>query len=159
MPIRKKLTEDQILLIENSLPNEKEKIRLLLSYYCSLKLEEVLRIKIADFLWEEWKKDITKIGKCCLDWKKEGEQIIIIPVGLMKRIARYIRSNDYRNLNDPAFLTIEDNEKFDVNNQIRIWHRRLRETGIRIGITKLNNYGSPVEHQIVTPERVKKSYN
>ena len=51
-----------------------------------------------------------------------------------------------------------ENEKQDVKNRARIWQQRLRNAGIKSGLTKLDAKKEPVEGTRVYPHRLRHSY-
>lgn len=150
------IPHEQIPLIEEALETEKLKVQLLLTYYGALRLGELLKIRMLSFDWNEWKKDMTKWGECRVYGKGDKEGIALIPPDLMKRIARFIRSHDF--LDAYGYLFIKETEKKDVRNRSRIWQQKLREAGIKSGLTKLDNKGIPVPGTGVHPHRLRHSY-
>ena len=88
------LTHEQIFLLEKHLDTEQLKIQLILSYFCGLRLGELLKIEILSFNWEEWKKDISQIGECKVYGKGDKEGLALVPAFLMKRIANFLKTKD-----------------------------------------------------------------
>ncbi len=147
------LMHEQIFLLEKHLDTEQLKIQLLLSYFCALRLGELLKIKILSFNWDEWKKDMSQIGECKVFGKGDKEGIALVPSFLMKRIANFIKNKNFLNLNSSIFIR----NKIKKGNA-RIWQRRLGEAGIKSGITKLDEYGKPIPGTKVHPHRLRHSF-
>ena len=151
------IPHEQIALLERYLRDEKEKLQLLLSYYCGLRLGELLKITLISFNWEEWKKDISKMGECRVYGKGDKQGIALVPAALMVRISKYIRGKNFNSLNSPLFL----NRAFaDTNfkNASRSWEMKLRKAGIESGITKLDSEGKVIKETAVHPHRLRHSW-
>jgi len=86
----KPIPHEQIFILEKHLGEEKLKIMLLLSYSCGLRLGELLKIEIISFNWDEWKKDISKMGECRVYGKGNKEGIALVPSSLMERISKVL---------------------------------------------------------------------
>lgn len=151
-PIR----HDQIELLERFLDSEQLKLQLLLSYYCGLRLGELLKITINSFNWEVWKKDTSQIGECIVYGKGDKEGLAYVPSELMMRIAKYIQNNNFDSLNSRIFVSGRQN--IDLKNKARTWQLKLREAGIKSGVTKLDQNGEPIEGTVVYPHRLRHSY-
>lgn len=158
---RKKLitpiSQEHIHLIERNLESESLKLQLLLTYYCGLRLGELLKISILSFNWEEWKKDTSKMGECRVYGKGNKEGIALVPSDLMKRIARFVRGNEFKSLDSKLFLR-ETKGKVNLKNRGRMWEIRLKEAGIKAGITKKGENGEYIRETIVYPHRLRHSY-
>ena len=152
----KPIPHEQILLLEKSLETEQLKLQLLLSYYCALRLGELLKISILSFNWEQWKKDTSKMGECRVYGKGDKEGIALVPAILMKRIAIYIKSKEFNSLNSKIF--IRDDGNINLKNKSRTWQMKLKKAGIIAGITKLDRDKKPIEGTIVHPHRLRHSY-
>lgn len=149
----------QIELLERALPSEKLKIQLLISYYCALRMGEMLKIRLTDFNWEEWGTDTSKMGECRVFGKGDKEGIALVPSFLMKRIGIYIKNNKFSSINSWLFLKSgEDIDLEKLENKGRIWQKRLREAGIKIGITKFDLDNRPIKSTSVHPHRLRHSY-
>ncbi len=152
----KTLTKEEILLLVEALPTEKLKLQALLTYYCGLRLGELLKISIMSFDWEAWKKDPSAFGECNVYGKGDKEGIAIVPPELMKRTARYIRANNFNSVNSKLFIR-ENNRKVNIDNRGRLWRMRLREAGIKAGITKLDDKRKPIKDSVVNPHKLRHS--
>lgn len=147
---------EHIALLERALETEQLKIMLLLSYYCALRLGELLKITILSFNWETWKKDFSKMGECRVYGKGDKEGIALVPSALMKRVARYIKKRNFTSLDSKLF--IRGNGNINLKNKSRSWQMKLRHAGIKAGITKLDGKGRPIKETIVHPHRLRHSY-
>jgi len=150
------IPHEQIALLENALEHESDKLKLLFSYYCGLRLGELLKIKITSFNWELWKKDVTKMGECRVFGKGDKEGIALIPVDLMKRVSIYIRSKPFDGLG--AYIFVEPKDKYNFNNLARNWQNVLRNAGLKAGITLVDQEGKIIEGTAVHPHRLRHSY-
>ncbi|MBW8060632.1 MAG: tyrosine-type recombinase/integrase, partial [Solirubrobacterales bacterium] len=155
----KPLTREEVLELEKIFTDEKDKIMILITFFCGLRLGELLKIKVISFDWEAWKKDVSKMGECRVFGKGDKEGIALVPPELMVRIARYIRENN--KLRSPeSFLFIDklpDNITYLANKALS-WRKKLKEAGVTAGITKKGNEGSLIEETIVRPHRLRHSW-
>ena len=155
----KPLTEEQILQIEKHLPTERERLQLFMSYYGGLRIGELFRIRVISFNWEEWKKDMNQVGECSVLGKGNKEGLAFFPPSLMKRIATYIRSQDYKSLSAYLFMKkVGDAEEIDVSNKVRTWQNNLKNAGIKAGITKLDAKGKIIHDTRVHPHKLRHSW-
>ena len=152
------IPHEQIFLLEKALENEKYRLMLLLSYYGALRLGELMKINILSFNWSEWKKDPSKIGECKVYGKGGKEGIALIKPELMKRVARYIRSSEFKPTDIQGYLFIKNSDKIDTSNRSRVWQRKLSEAGIKAGITQLDSKGNAISGTKVYPHRLRHSY-
>lgn len=151
------IPHEQIPLLEKALPTEKEKLQLLLSYYCALRLGELLKIRIIDFNWEKWKKDTSKMGECKVFGKGDREGIALVPSALMGRIGRYIKSKRFPSLTSYIFIN-NDGRPVIIKNRAKTWQDKLAAAGKKTGITKYDAKGKPVKDTQVHPHRLRHSY-
>lgn len=155
--IIKPIPHEYIQLLEKALETEKERLMLLLSYYCALRLGELIKIKVISFNWDKWKASPEKMGECIVYGKGDKEGIALIPADLMKRIARFIRNSSFDSLNSYLFIRSRQ-DKINFKNRSRTWQRKIREAGIRSGITKFDEKGKVIEDTRVHPHRLRHSY-
>lgn len=151
------IPHEQIELLEKVLETEKEKLELLLSYYCALRLGELLKIRIIDFNWDQWGKNPAQMGECRVFGKGDKEGIALIPSDLMKRIGTYIKGKRFPSLTSYIFIN-NDGKVPNMKNRGRTWENKLSEAGRKAGITKLDENGKPIEGTIVHPHRLRHSY-
>lgn len=152
------IPHEQIALLEKHLETEELKLQLLLSYYCGLRLGELLKITPLSFNWDEWKKDTSKMGECRVYGKGDKEGLALVPADLMVRIARYIRGKEWKSLSDKIFISGGRPGEINVKNRSRTWQMKLREAGIKSGITKLDQNAEPIKETVVHPHRLRHSY-
>lgn len=150
------IPHEQILSLEKYLDTESLKLQLLLSYYCGLRLGELLKITIMSFDWDGWKKDTSKMGECRVYGKGDKEGIALVPPLLMTRVARFCRTGHFPTLSSRLFIT--DKEQINLKNRSRIWQLKLRKAGIDSGVTKLDGEGRPIKDSVVHPHRLRHSY-
>ena len=155
----KPIPHEQIPLLEKALETEKLRLMLLLSYYCALRLGELLKIDILAFNWEEWKKNTSKMGECRVYGKGDKEGIALVPAELMKRVAIYIKNKNFSSLDSKLFiLGGRDITSLQIKNRSRTFQTKLRNAGIISRITKLDDKGEPIKDTIVHPHRLRHSY-
>lgn len=150
------LSTEEILLLEKYLATERLKLQLLLTYFCGLRLGEMLKIKIIHFNWDDWKKDPSKMGECRVFGKGDKEGIALIPSELMKRVAKYIKSRGFKSIGSRLFT--KESGEINLRNRGRTWQMELREAGIKSGITKLDDQDKPIKETAVFPHRLRHSY-
>jgi len=154
--IPKTIPHDKIPNLESNLKTEKERLQLLLSYYCGLRLGELLKIKIISFNWDKWKKDIDKMGECNVFGKGDKEGIALVPPKLMARIAKYIKSNGFKSVS--SYIFVEPGKEYNFNSMARIWQNSLLEAGIASGITVKDDNGKVIKETSTHPHRLRHSY-
>ena len=152
----KPIPHEQIARLERVLETEKLKLMLLLSYYCGLRLGELLKITIISFNWESWKKDTSKMGECRVYGKGDKEGIALVPAALMKRVAVFIKSKSFNSLDSRLF--VRGGNDINLKNRSRTWQNKLNKAGIESGITKLDDKGKPIKETAVYPHRLRHSY-
>lgn len=151
------LTKEEIHRIEDALPDEKLKLQLLLTFYCGLRLGEMLKIEVISFNWDQWKQDMTQMGECRVFGKGDKEGIAIVPAKLMTRISKYIRTNkQLRSVNSRLF--IKDGQHVNLSNRGRSWQMKLRQAGIDSKITQVDYQGKPIKETVVHPHRLRHSW-
>lgn len=153
----KPIPHDQIPLLEKHLETEQLKLQLLLSYYCALRLGELLKITPLSFNWDIWKKETSKMGECRVYGKGDKEGLALIPSKLMIRVARFIRAGNWTSLNNKLFVS-NKTENVNLNNPARVFQRKLRQAGIDSGITQLDANRQPIKETVVHPHRLRHSY-
>lgn len=153
--IIKPLLKEDIDILEKYLETEELKLKLLLSYHCGLRLGELLKITILSFNWEKWGKDKTKFGECTVYGKGDKEGIALVPPEIMVRMARFSRKKGIDSYSKKLFMS---NQSGKIKHGGRIWQMKLRDAGIRSGITKLDENDKPIHGTAVHPHRLRHSY-
>lgn len=151
----KPIPHNEIFLIEKHLDTESLKIQLLLSYFCGLRLGELLKIDIMSFDWKDWKTDTSQMGECRVYGKGDKEGIALVPSHLMKRIARLIRSKSFKSVDNKLFVK---GINVNVDNRARTWQIKLRKAGIDSGVTQIDSKGDPIHGTVVHPHRLRHSF-
>lgn len=149
------LTEDQIKILEENLQGERDKLLLLTCFYCGLRIGELVSIRINSFNWPYWSKDIEAPGEIRVYGKGDIEGVAVCPSFLMKRLARYIRSNTFRE-GQNSLLFFE--EKIKKQSRAKHFQNKLKEAGIKAGITKKNEEGKLIKSTVVNPHKLRHSY-
>lgn len=155
----KPLSEGQVLEIEKHLPREKEKLQLLLSYYCGLRAGELLKIQMHSFNWEDWKKDMTQYGECRVYGKGDKEGIALVPPEIMKRVARYCREGGFVSLSSYIFLRkVESIENVKMEGRLVDWERKLKKAAITAGVIQFDSAGKIIPDTDVYPHKLRHSW-
>jgi integrase/recombinase XerD len=146
------LNLEQIKRLEEHLATQELKLMLNLTYYCGLRLGELISIKINSFNWEVWKNNPDEFGEVIVYGKGRKEAVSIVPSWLMKEILIYI------NLNPKKFIKEESNSKlFKITGDT--WEERISKAGISSKITMIDSItGKPIENTRVYPHRLRHSY-
>ncbi len=152
------ISHEDIPLLEKYLATERLKIQLWLTYSCGLRLGETLKVRFRSFNWDEWGKDMTKMGECRVLGKGGKPGIALVPGPIMNRISHFFQSSEFQPLTQNSLLflkhTISD-EEINVKNQARTWQMHLNQAGIKSGITKLDEHGKVIRETSVHPHRLR----
>lgn len=152
----KAISKEEITRIESEFDNEFDKIKLLFSYYCGLRLGGLLKVRIVSFDWEKWKTDITNMGECRVFEKGDKEGIALVPAWLMKRIANLINSNYF---DDPSsFLFVSPGKEYNFSAMARDWQKKLAAAAISAGVMQIDKSGKTVPGTSVHPHRLRHAY-
>lgn len=151
------IPHEQIALLESALPETKEKLQLNISYYCGLRLGELLKIRIVSFNWEIWKQDPSQMGECRVFGKGDKEGIALVPPQIMKKVADYIHSKAFPSVNSYLFINPRS-DGASLKNMSRTWQMKLSRAGVECGITQIDSDGKPVKDTVVHPHRLRHSY-
>lgn len=154
----KPLTYEEVYSLEKYFKREKDKLMLLITFNCGLRLGELLKIRVLSFNWSQWKKNTSGMGECTVFGKGDKEGIALVPAELMKRTARYIRSD--KNLVSPEsllFIPSIGNEAY-LPNKALAWREKLKKAGIAAGITQKDSEGKAIKETVVNPHRLRHSY-
>lgn len=150
------ISHEKIPLIEQALKTESDKIKLLLSYYCGLRLGELLKIRVISFNWDQWRQDPSKMGECRVFGKGDKEGIALVPADLMKRIAQFIRSNEFDNVT--SFIFLSPGKPYHFNTLARDWEQKLSDAGFAAGIVQKTPEGKIIQETSCHPHRLRHSY-
>ena len=126
-------TEQEVLKAENFMHNERDKLMLLLSFYCGLRVGGLLNIKPYDFLWDEWdsteKSGKKGQGKLKVLEKGKKERFVYVNPTLMDRIDEWFKSL--------SKIDLEKNECIFTISHER-WWTILNSCSERAGISHLH---------------------
>ncbi len=146
----------KIFLIGKALETEKEKLQLLLSYFCGLRLGELLKISIISFDWDKWKENPEEMGECRVFGKGDKEGIALVPAEIMERIAAFIHKQNFSSVQ--SYLFREPNKEYSFNALARQWQLKLSKAAVSAGVTQLTPEGAVVKETAVHPHRLRHSY-
>jgi len=90
--------EEEVGMIYKAMANQRNKLMLILTYYCGLRAGELMKIKISDFKWSQIRK-LSKgelfgtYGELKVYGKGDKERIALVPGQIMFKIAKFINAN------------------------------------------------------------------
>ena len=148
---------EEINLLEKHLETEKLKLMLLCSYYGALRVGEMLKIRVISFNWEDWKKDMSKMGECRVLGKGDKEGVAFFPSELMIRITKYIKSQKNLDANSTIFIKNYRNHR-SIKSGATTWQKKLREAGIKAKLIRFDEKGKMIQETSVHPHRLRHSY-
>lgn len=153
------LTENHILEIEKYLESEKDKLKLLMSFYAGLRTGELHKIKIVSFNWDEWKQDMNQVCECRVYGKGDKEGIAFFPPILMKRIAKYISTQSYPSLSSYLFMKgVDSKVGGNIQGKTHNWQIKVKRAAIKAGIVKFDDNGKIIPETNVSPHRLRHSW-
>lgn len=117
------VTIEDLHEMERELSIERDKIMLLLSFYCGLRVQELLKMRIHDIEWKAWKEDQEGFGEATVHGKGNKEAKILIPVFLMARIREFINKERWKVINENGRIF-----KVSYNN----WRKSLKKAGNKV---------------------------
>lgn len=101
------ITEQQMMDIEHCMPNERDKLILLVSFYGGLRPSEIVgkyAIKPYSLNWTTWVKDPEKIGIVRIIGKGDKQRTVFLQAKIMLRLFHYIKSvAEKQSKDDPIF--------------------------------------------------------
>lgn len=86
------LSENQVLLVSNAMENERNKIMVLVTFYCGLRMNELLTILPYSFQWKKWLEKPTESGILKVVGKGNKQRQVFVPSQLMARIYAWIKN-------------------------------------------------------------------
>lgn len=95
------IMEEEVWKMEKYFKRERDKLMLLLGFYCGLRLSGLINIRPYSFNWDEWDSTKKGIGKLKVLEKGDKERIVIVPSKLMSRIETWIREVATKENEDP----------------------------------------------------------
>ncbi len=94
------ITESEVWKIEKTFKNERDKLMLLLSFYCGLRVAGLISIKPFNFNWEEWGNSVRlgsePIGKLKVVEKGSRWRIVLVPYQIMLRLNNWIVDVEFK---------------------------------------------------------------
>lgn len=85
------LTRDEVHSIANQMKSQRDRIMVLLTYYCGLRVGELLNIKALDFNWNNWLKEKDKMGRLKVIGKGDKQRNLPVLKGLMEYTYDYLK--------------------------------------------------------------------
>lgn len=153
------LTIEQAYQVINNLEGDKHKIMGLLSFNCGLRIGELLKIKISSFNWNEWKKDVSKMGELRVFGKGDKEGIALVPSDIMKKVANFIRNNPRKYTSPDNFMFIKTYvEGKALLHRAEPYRKDLLKAGLKCGITQKDASGRVIKSTVINTHKFRKSY-
>jgi len=87
-------TEEEMLRIKDVFTGDREKLMVLLSFYCALRPQSIIALRKKDFMLNEWKEDETRPCKIKL---YDGEQIVFVKphiIGALLKKEKFINAKE-----------------------------------------------------------------
>lgn len=109
------IPETEVLEIEKCMTCERDKLMLLLSYYCGLRLQELIQIRPLSFHWKQFDADEGRVGELTVFGKGGKQGIAIVPPDLMKRVRKWINTEEYRKINNNDYLFTGEGRKNKIS--------------------------------------------
>lgn len=144
------LTKNEMELMEKTLDTKELKLMFLICYCGGLRLQELMSIRVNSFNWEILKEHKEQMGEVKVLGKNNKEGIALLPNWLIQKIAEYIKDNK------PNFKSI-DSYLFNIPGHMsaRNFEIKIREAGIKSGITKKGENGEYIQSTIVHPHKLR----
>ena len=139
------LTKEEMKRIFDALETSQLKLMFLVCYNGGLRLQELIRIRVNSFNWNDFKENKEGMGEVKVLGKGNKERISIIPNWLMKLIAEYIKE-------DSSIFTA-DSLLFPVSP--RFFQIHIKRAGMVSRITQKGENGEYIKETIVTPHRLR----
>lgn len=86
------LSENQVLIVSNAMENERNKIMVLITFYCGLRMNELLTILPYSFQWSKWLEQPTSSGILKVVGKGNKQRQVFVPAQLMARVYAWIKN-------------------------------------------------------------------
>lgn len=99
------ITRDEVHKIGDALSSERNKLMLFITFYCGLRVSELVGIKPYDFNWTTWISEPTKQGRLKVLGKGNQQDIVFVPQWLMARVYQWVKNkvSKKQSKNDPLF--------------------------------------------------------
>jgi integrase/recombinase XerD len=85
------LSESQVLLVSNAMESERNKLMVLVTFYCGLRMNELLTILPYSFQWKKWLETPESSGALKVIGKGNKQRQVFVPAQLMARIYSWIK--------------------------------------------------------------------
>lgn len=135
----KVISRQQVHKIADGCYRERDKLMVLLTYYCGLRAGELLDLRADYFNWDEWAGDQHSNGRL-YPFGKKTERIVTVPSWLMRQVLVWIRTDLVKRghkREQPLFMLSS-----------RRWRRILSEASKRALNRKINPH--LLRHSVAT---------
>jgi integrase/recombinase XerD len=85
------LSESQVLLVSNAMESERNKLMVLVTFYCGLRRQELVNIKPYSFKWAKWLEKPEDSGTLKVIGKGNKQRQVFVPAQLMARVYNWIK--------------------------------------------------------------------
>jgi len=131
------ITLEEVFQIEKQLPNEKRKLMLLISFYCALRVSELLTLRVESVQWTEWSKDTSKMCECLIDGKGGKQEYVFIPPKIATRLGKYIKGKPSQYSDPKQFIfLVGEATRDNIKSKSTTWGRYLSQAAEKANITQ-----------------------
>lgn len=123
--VPKTISQSSVFKIHDTLDSEGARLMLLLTYYSGLRANELLKLVINDFNWEDWLNNMESDGMLTIQHGK-GDKFDIVPIKafVMERVYNWVNENFTPENTDPNKTRL-----FEVTYDR--WNRILKQASIK----------------------------
>lgn len=87
------LTQEKVLVLANHMKSKRNKLMVLITYFCGLRRGGLMGIEANDFDWDVWQVDEQRLGNLKVTEKGGKDRIVKVPMSLMQEIRDYVLGN------------------------------------------------------------------
>jgi len=98
------ITKEQVYQIASIMDNQRDRIMVLLTFYCGLRMNELLNIIYDSFNWDVWIKDKEEFGEVKVIGKGDKQRKCLVLPELMESVYKWVQTimaNQY--VDEPLF--------------------------------------------------------
>lgn len=125
---KKKLVEflevEQIQQIEEALTSERNRLMLLVTFFCGLRVQGLLNLRTSDFNINRWLKDRTQPCRVKVTEKGEKQRIVLLPPEITQRLANWATTQEH----------IQEEDSYIWKMSSWNWQKILMKAGKSCGI-------------------------
>lgn len=148
--LKNPLTDSEMKLLEETLDTEELKLMFLICYNGGVRLQELMKIRLNSFNWNKMLENKEGMGELRILGKNNKEGVAILPNWLMRKIKDYIQNNKIPFGGRDSYLFKKSGHMSE-----RTFEIKLRQAGMRAGITKKGENGEWIQSTIVHPHKLR----